>query len=997
MPATREQRREYRDQFRSHQGEMFQEWFGKLAREMHAPGDFQPIRKTSGDGGLDGYVINKRLVYQVYAPARRDELRDAETASKIKKDFQTAYSTLTGQMENWVFVHNHPGAMLGKASVAAVNQLKTENPKVGIDVLDIDSLWQRLEGLPDAVLERLFGKAPPPKPVTPEIIARALDAYRANVKQRWAVWWSDKPQLVPSQGMRLLLETDRPEQCLRDEYFRTGQAADLGIWKPIDRSDVVFNRLRDDDGTPCDLSRLVVTADAGMGKTVALVWLNFELNASDTEEAAFLLTFGQLPQCLDDLLPCVLVPELRRCIGKDAPQISPNDALAILEKLWDEGRLTLVLDGLDQAPPNNESIATFKALLEDQRWHKCRVIVSGRPYALQCHSPTLFATAHGYNWRFVKVDEFDEVQQQECIGLERYNWVAEEARDILSTPRVLECLHRLTDNEVRQIASAGDVYWLSLQHLLTEGIRNSTALAAGKVTPTVPKPSLGRARQLLGIIAFQMTREDFRNEVPKGDFDNFVARLAQRLGGESSKSLTLEVSGLATLDNFLERPSFEAGQTGLDCIQWRENYVREFFAAYWLAKHSAAEDAGLLWDWIYLPEQPSTEEYYWVWRFLCEMHKEARDKQSWSRAIASLYRPGDGTAARTKRSNEMIYRSWDRLADYVKQGIDEARVAQAGFLDEFEKVILAGNRGPEAMTAAEQFCNSFVIVPSGDFQMGSPKEKQCIPGHLKRQWKELLDRGGDPEQRAEVFMRGWSYPPTAQGQRLKKSDKQIWSGVFRDRNIDLVAPILYRTDETPREPIQQVDSFLLNRWPTLNAWYRLFDPGHGQSDSYCREQYAVISGQAETPTIFVTWYDAWVFCKWASWLGMSCRLPREYEWEYAAKAGTYWNLNYWWDDEFRADKCNAGNHHDGTTPPSSSHANPWGFEDILGNVWEWCDDEYRTSYTRDRDAPPDRSGRVLRGGSWNFDESYARSAYRDAWQPTVSNFIVGFRVARNLQ
>jgi hypothetical protein len=69
VPAEH-QRLVYRDQFRGLFNEEFQSWFERLARALHPIGEFQAIRKTRGDGGLDGIAVNAQLVYQVFAPAR---------------------------------------------------------------------------------------------------------------------------------------------------------------------------------------------------------------------------------------------------------------------------------------------------------------------------------------------------------------------------------------------------------------------------------------------------------------------------------------------------------------------------------------------------------------------------------------------------------------------------------------------------------------------------------------------------------------------------------------------------------------------------------------------------------------------------------------------------------------------------------------------------------------------------------------------------------------
>jgi formylglycine-generating enzyme required for sulfatase activity len=81
--------------------------------------------------------------------------------------------------------------------------------------------------------------------------------------------------------------------------------------------------------------------------------------------------------------------------------------------------------------------------------------------------------------------------------------------------------------------------------------------------------------------------------------------------------------------------------------------------------------------------------------------------------------------------------------------------------------------------------------------------------------------------------------------------------------------------------------------------------------------------------------------------------------------------------------------------------NAFGLHDMHGNVWEWVQDCYRDSY---RGAPGDGSAvvardcglRILRGGSWNYFPKLLRSAYRYATPPEVRLDMVGLRVARSL-
>ena len=196
--------------------------------------------------------------------------------------------------------------------------------------------------------------------------------------------------------------------------------------------------------------------------------------------------------------------------------MSADDALRVLESLRRQGRIVLLLDALDQAPPDGGAVQVLHSLLEDHEWHACRIVVSGRPHALQRHWERLFATSLGFGWRFVQLDEFDPDQQRRFLGRthdgrERYGLIPETAREILSTPRVLEYLRDLPDRELEQIRTAGDVYWHSINHLLKEGMKNSEparhlGLSPDERTPaTVQARSLARGRELLGAIAFRMT------------------------------------------------------------------------------------------------------------------------------------------------------------------------------------------------------------------------------------------------------------------------------------------------------------------------------------------------------------------------------------------------------------------------------------------------------------------------------------------------------------
>jgi len=246
--------------------------------------------------------------------------------------------------------------------------------------------------------------------------------------------------------------------------------------------------------------------------------------------------------------------------------------------------------------------------------------------------------------------------------------------------------------------------------------------------------------------------------------------------------------------------------------------------------------------------------------------------------------------------------------------------------------------------------------------------------------------------------------------------------------------------EQPQHPVKITRPFYLAAHQVTVRQFRRFVEGSGyitEAESTGTGAYGLIGTEwkrdsklnwrnpgfkqdEDHPVVCVSHKDAVAFLNWLNdqekQPKRSYRLPTEAQWEYAGRAGTAGLYGESDDPESLVRSAKIANASpkkilpnasrmrgdDGfayTSPVGSFEPNAWQLYDMIGNVWEWCDDWfdakfYHKSPTENPCNSADSSNRVVRGGSWRNAAGYCRAAYRSRDTPTHMSGTLGLRLAR---
>lgn len=741
----------------------------------------------------------------------------------------------------------------------------------------------------------------------------------------------------------------------------------------------------------------------------------------------------------------------------------------ILERHRQTGRLLLLFDGLDHLG----SVDALSNILNSELWQACSIGLGGRQFSLNNHWQELFALDK--RWKFIQVMPLTEEQQKVYLSPEVWNQVNPEARHLLCIPRVIKYIKKLSDDgeDVARLRTASDVFHGAIETLIIQGLNESLEarkiLAESAVPETASQGMIEMCFRMLSAIAFEMVCDNNLKAIkdesgqPTGEYVSAPNFQRVRKGGPMT-SFREQVATRNRLEDFDTRwnaiSSLSIGVLnalfdrrdpsvkGLTEIQFSNRGFQEFLCAYYLGHYCgldehqqiAAATNDFLWDWIYLPLEPDTHHYYEIWKYLAEMPRVAIHPPVWLESMAPVYSParlpdetnGDYDQRVTKRSNEIIFRSWHRLEELI-EGYLRAFEIRETWWSEFEKRVVTGDYGEQARSEATSLVDDFINFPAGKFWMGQPAGKPYLAKFELDYWSDLLDPANTEDadslslsELADVALDKMKFEAanSVEAKKIRDSYRETVLEVLSTKNLEAVETRFGTRGDTAWTELS-VGTFGLSRKACPNSWFRLYGPNHGTQE-LIRERYRLVSGTAKYSVVFVSFFDAWAFCKWARWDKKSCRLPWEKEWEYACKYSRVFadssasdeeiqeasGKNFWWGEEFKESLANAESGMAKFAEPDPNHANPEtqhadidplgiGVLDIVGNPWEWCHDVYEPDNKRMQDETyesrhgdgPSRKPRSVRGGAFSFGGvRWGQCRYQ--WAPEIAFAKIGFRIAR---
>ncbi len=281
-------------------------------------------------------------------------------------------------------------------------------------------------------------------------------------------------------------------------------------------------------------------------------------------------------------------------------------------------------------------------------------------------------------------------------------------------------------------------------------------------------------------------------------------------------------------------------------------------------------------------------------------------------------------------------------------------------------------------------------------------------GRTEEEWRTLLNQARDTLIDSDIRRLHYT--------NLQHAETSLDDGITHQSSENMV---LIPEGEFQNE---YIDAFYIDSYPVTNLQYKLFLDANRQwkipklidvfrmgkfrdgdyLKTWVRNKFP--PGKEDHPVTWVSWYAAMAY---AQWLGK--RLPTEAEWEIAARGGLI-EKKFPWGNSVDHSLANYNKYIGETTPIGKYPANNYDVYDMVGNVSEWCLDEWDRDVNQSsfrinpveeesiediiENYSESRKKRVLKGSSWYSSTKDLQISYRYGLAPRKTVSVVGFRCVK---